>query len=102
MYDLFLTELADADLDSIVQYLLGELASPMAASSFLDAVDRCYDLLRTNPYGYEACRAPHLRSEGYRKATLPHCLLIYKVDDEAKRVTIYRFFHSTQNYAKLL
>jgi plasmid stabilization system protein ParE len=42
MYKLVVTELAHQDLDNIVSYIAIQLANPVAASDFLDKVDKCY------------------------------------------------------------
>lgn len=100
MYKLVLTELAHRDLDDIIAYIAVQLASPQTATSLLDEIDSCYNHLRTNPMIYERCRNPRLEKEGYRKALIKNYLLIYKVDEIAKVVTIYRYFHGIQDYEK--
>jgi len=102
MYRLIISELADSDLDSIVQYITERLAEPKAASDFLDAVDKCYSHLENNPLIYERCRDPKLNKEGYRKAVIKNYVLVYKVDEIAETVDIYRFFHGSQDYVSLI
>jgi plasmid stabilization system protein ParE len=41
MYKLIVTELAHQDLDKIVSYIAVELVNPIAATNFLDEVDKC-------------------------------------------------------------
>jgi len=42
---------------------------------------------------YERCHDACLEKEGYRKATIKNYVLVYKVDETAKAVIIYRFGH---------
>ena len=102
MFRIEIAELADGDLDNIVSYIAERLSSPRAASDFLDAVDSCYTILKENPLIYEFCRDPRLRQEGYRRAVVKNYIMVYKVDETERRVNIYRFFHGTQDYEKLI
>lgn len=50
---LVVVELADSDLDNIVSYIAIQLANPLAATTFLDEVAKCYGYLKSNPFIYE-------------------------------------------------
>ncbi len=102
MYKLIISELAHKDLDNIVSYVAVELANPSAAANFLDEVDKCYEYLMSNPLMYESCQDSLLEKEGYRKANIKNYVLIYRIDEAATTVFIYRFFYGAQNYMKLL
>lgn len=102
MYRLVITELAHEDLDNIVSYIAVQLNNPMAAANFLDEVERCYDFLKNNPLMYERCHDVRLETEGYHKATINNYVPVYKVDETAKTVTIYRLFYGAQNYILLI
>jgi toxin ParE1/3/4 len=98
MYSLRLTELAEQDLEGIVNYMAGELANPIAASSFLGKVEHCYAHLRTKPKIYAVCEDSYLRGKGYRKARIGNNLLIFRIEDRIKRVHILRVFCGAQDY----
>ena len=49
MYKLVVSELAHRDLDNIVSYIAVQLANPIAATHFLDEVEKCYGYLKSNP-----------------------------------------------------
>jgi plasmid stabilization system protein ParE len=102
MYKLFVSELAHKDLDKIVSYISIELSNPMAVSSFLDELEKCYSHLKTSPYMYEKCLNKRLNSQGYRRALIKKYLLIYKIDDDLKIVNILRFFYGSQDYIKFI
>ena len=88
MFELVVSESAHEDLDNIISYIAVKLASPIAATGRLQEVARCYDV--------------RLAKEGYRKATLKNYVLVYKVDEAAKAVVVYRFFYGAQDYVKLI
>jgi len=102
MYRLVVTELAHEALDNIVSYIAVQLDNPVAAANFLDEIERCYGLLKSNPLMYERCNDIRLETESYRKATINNYVLVYKVDETLKTVTIYRFFYGAQNYILLI
>ena len=43
-----------------------------------------------------------LEKEGYRKAVVKNYIIVYKVDEDAKKVSILRFFYGAQDYNKLI
>ncbi|GAB6273779.1 MAG: hypothetical protein STSR0004_06420 [Peptococcaceae bacterium] len=102
MYKLTVSELAHQDLDSIISYIAVQLANPAAASNFLDEVVRCYGNLKGNPMMYSKCNDSRLEKEGYRKAVIKNYILVYKVDEIAKTVSVLRFFYGARDYEKLV
>ena len=102
MYILHLTELAEQDLEGIVNYMAGELANLIAARAFLDKLEDCYALLKTKPKIYSECDDSYLRGKGYRKALIGNYLLIFRIEERTKRVYIIRFFYGGQDYMRQL
>ncbi len=102
MYKLIVSELAHQDLDNIISYIAIQLANPTAASDFLDEVDKCYGYLKGNPMMYAKCQDKRLEKEGYRKALIKNYVLVYKINETSKTVSILRFFYSAQDYVKLI
>jgi len=102
MYSLNVTELAEQDLDGIVNYMTGELANPIAARAFLEKIEDCYALLKTRPKIYVACDDPYLRNKGYRKALIGNYLLIFRIEEQTNLIHILRFFYGAQDYSSRL
>ncbi|MDT8900265.1 type II toxin-antitoxin system RelE/ParE family toxin [Anaeroselena agilis] len=102
MYKLVITELAHQDLDSIVSYIAVQLSNPKAAGDFIDEVTVCYGFLKSNPMMYERCQDRRLGEEGYRKAVIKNYVLVYKINEASKIVSIMRFFYGAQDYTKLI
>lgn len=102
MFKLVVSELAHRDLDNIVSYIAVQLVNPIAATNFLNEVEKCYLYLKSNPLMYERCHDVRLEKEAYRKASINNYVLVYKVDESAKEVIIYRFFYGAQDYVKLI
>jgi toxin ParE1/3/4 len=92
MYRLHITELAEQDLDGIVNYMAVELANPIAARAFLEKIEDCYAHLKTKPGIYAECEDTYLRSKGYRKALIGNYLLIFRIEERTKRDSHPSFF----------
>jgi plasmid stabilization system protein ParE len=101
-YNLVRTDPFQQDLDAVIGYIALVLKNKVAAASLLDSVKKCYDEIERMPLMYEACRDPYLKSLGYRKAVIHNYVMVYKVDEERKKVYIMRFFHGSQDYEKLI
>lgn len=102
MYKLVITDLAVKDLNSITDYIAQSLANPMAAASFLNEAEKCYEHLQSNPFIYAKSNDLRLSNEGFYRAPIKNYLLLFKIDQAMQTVIIYRFFYSAQNYTRLL
>lgn len=102
MYKIEITELAQNDLDSIVEYIAVQLANPTAAGDFLNEVEKCYSYLHTNPLIYAKSNNARLEKEGYRKALVKNFILFFKVFEDEKIVIVYRIIYGGRDYLKLL
>jgi Plasmid stabilization system protein len=102
MYKLIISKLAQKELEDIVEYIAVQLANPAAALTFLDEIEKCYEYLKSNPAMYAKSIDRRLEKEGYRKALIKKYLLLFKVNEETKTVTIYHFVHGSMDYIRLL
>ena len=102
MFALEITESAESDLDQITDYLSVELCNPLAATAFLDEVERVSDVLADTPELFPLCSDSKLAELGYRKAIVRAYILVYEIDADAEVVRILRFFHESENYANKL
>ena len=102
MYNLRITELADADLDAIIKYISIELANPQAAKHFLNKLESAYHFLSENPRMYPLCEDRRLARNNYRKVLLKNYVLIFRIAEFEKRVYLFRFFYGAQDYINQL
>jgi len=98
-YKLVVSKEAHKDIDDIVQYIAVELVNPTAAASFLDDIEKSYFAVINNPRMYSLCQDARLSREGYRKIIIKNYLILYRIDDEAKKVFIVRIIYGGRNYA---
>ncbi|MBU7007691.1 type II toxin-antitoxin system RelE/ParE family toxin [Phosphitispora fastidiosa] len=101
-YKLVISKEAHKDIDDIVHYIAVELANPTAAASFLDDVEKSYIEVVNNPRMYSRCQDARLGREGYRKIVIKNYLVLYRIDDEAKKVFIVRIIYGGRNYPEFI
>lgn len=98
MYKLIITSPAETDLADITEYIAKDLSAPIAASNFLNEVSKCYDNISRTPLMYELCQNERLRARKYRKALIKNYVMLYKVDEQTKTVSIMRFVYGRSDY----
>lgn len=98
MYKRIATEYAHKDLHNIFTYIKNQLCAPQAATDFADAVQKCYARLSRNPLIYSLCNDEMLAQKGYRKVLIKNYVLVFKVNEAKKVVTIYRLFYGAEDY----
>lgn len=101
-YKIIKTDAFQRDLDATIGYLVLSLENKPAAAALLDEIEKTYDGLERMPMMCEACQDPYLKERGYRKAVIRNYIMVYTVDEDTKTVSIMRFFHGRQDYAKLI
>ena len=101
-YKIVKTNSYQRDLDGAVGYIVLSLANKPAAVSLLNAVEKIYDDLERMPLMYGFCDDQRLRDLKYHKAVVKNYIMVYTVDEDAKVVTVRRFFHGRQDYEKLI
>ena len=102
MFTLEITESAENDLDSIVEYLGVQLANPPAAIALLDEVSLVGEQLSDMPNSFPLCKDLRLAELGYHKAVIRSYIMIYEIDDAEETVRVLRFFHGSEDYENKL
>ena len=102
MYNVTVTDEANTDLDEILGYIALALANPQAAASLADKIAECYDDLSDTPYMYGQCQNPRLQALGYRRVSIQHYVMVYRVDEQSKTVYVLRFFYGPRDYERLI
>lgn len=97
-YKVFVTEDAEADLDSFIRYLLFVKKSRQVAKNVLDDFEATKELLSHVAGSLKYCENPHLREKGYRRINfLSHrYFMLYRMKDDA--VIVDNIFHELQDY----
>lgn len=102
MYNIKITREAYEDIDKIVSYISGVLKNPIAASNFLDELEKSYDTIAFNPEGYALCKDERLKEREYRKIVIKNYIVFYRADISENTVYIMRVIYGRRDYAKLI
>ena len=102
MSKLAINKFAQRDLERILDYLMEELCNPLAADNLLSEVARVYNVLQSDPEAFQFARDPALRVKGYRVVPINNYLLVYRYESNINTVRVLRYFHSLQDYARIL
>ncbi len=91
---------AQLEYRSIVEYLAGVLASPAAATGFMDEFGRQLDLVCEMPEIRPLSHIPQLAEMGSRPMLVNRYVALHRFDGE--KVVVAHIFHQTQDYAPLV
>ena len=101
-YRLSVSTDAHNDIDEIINYIACELCNPQAAKDFLDDVHSSYCNVVKNPFMYSLCDDERLQLAGYRKIVIKNFLILYRVDEHERLVSVVRVVYSARNYAEII
>ena len=101
-YNIHITKIADADLNSAIDYIDNILLNPQAADNLLNETEKKLMDLATFPEKYALVTDPVLNTWGIHLTTVKNYLVFYTISEEEKCVYIIRFLHSKQNWNAIL
>lgn len=101
-YSLYITDTANESLDEIVYYMVHKLKNPLAATNFLNEIQKKYEKVCKNPEMYECVRDRRLALKGYRKIPVDNYVIIYLINDEKREIEIRDVFYCGEDYKRYL
>ena len=101
-YNIHITKIADADLNSAIDYIDNILLNPQAADNLLNETEEKLMDLATFPERYAPVTDPVLNTWGIHLTKVKNYLVFYTISEEEKCVYIIRFLHSKQNWSAIL
>lgn len=94
------TQAFERDYDAALAYLTYELASPRAAVSLMNAMEKSVEKICANPCIDHVSTKPSLARLEYREELVGNYVMLYKIEDEA--IVAKRLFHGSQDYENYL
>jgi plasmid stabilization system protein ParE len=95
-YSVKLLGMAEDDLDEICEYL--SRFYPGTVERFLEVLEESFDHAAYNPRMYQS----YEWNKKYRRIVAGDYLAFYKIDDDEKRVDVYRILHGKRNIPEYL
>lgn len=102
MYKLFFLPLARQDMVDIADYISRTLANPQAASRLAEELVKAIDTLTKLPHSHPVYFPIRPLQHEYRKLIVRNYLVLYRVDEEARAVTITRVIYAKRDISRLL
>lgn len=102
MYKLEVLPVAKEDMVEIVRYISKDLKNPSATNNLSDALFVAMESVTEFPYANPAyVPIRPLRFE-YRKLMVKNYLMLYRVDEQKKTITISRVIYAKRDYDRFL
>ena len=102
MYSIIITEPAEQDLNSAVDYFITVLKAPKAAQTLLDEIEDKINFLSNNPLIYEIENDDYLRERNIRSVLVRSHLLFYITNQKSEEVIILRILYARRNWLNIL
>jgi plasmid stabilization system protein ParE len=102
MYSITITEPAEQDLNSAVDYFITVLKAPKAAQTLLDEIEEKLNFLSTNPLAYEIEYDDYLQERNIRSVLVRNHLVFYVINQNSEEVIILRILYARRNWLNIL
>ena len=100
-YTILRTELADEQLNDIIDYIAEEFGYD-SAFDYIDRIEETMESLGSNPELGVVPRFRALKKFGYRVLIVGLTLVFYKKDDNRKEIIIHAIVDSRRDYINLV
>ena len=101
-YRILRTDKANDQLYSLIQYIADDSGDIDIALGYLARLEKTVMRLAEFPYSGTEPRYSILRKQGYRVLIVEKQLIFYKVDDDARTVTIHAVVDGRMEYKNLI
>ena len=101
-YAYVLTELAEADIDEIIEFIASDLANLAAASDFANELEEKLDGLRRAPKSGRLVENEFLKRDDVRRILVGNFTAYYIIDDLKNLIIVLRVVCSKRDLDKIL
>jgi len=102
MYQIKITEPAENDIQSAVNYIIRDLKNPAAALRLFDDAYDAINSLEEMPFRYPLVNDEILASYGFRFFPVHNYIVFYVIREETETVVIERFLYNRRDWATIL
>ncbi|MEC0230184.1 type II toxin-antitoxin system RelE/ParE family toxin [Paenibacillus alba] len=101
-YHLVITELAEADLRKITDYIANELLEPTTARKMITRIAEPIFQLEQMPFRNGLVRDERLAANGIRHILVDSYIVFYVISEKEETVTIIRILYGKRQWSSLL
>ena len=102
MYKILKTDEFEDDVIEYYNYLFFELELENSAHRLLMDIDEAFSRLYHNPYLYQLYHDDRLAGKEICIIVIKSRLLVYKIDEDNKTVTVIRFLNAKSDITRIL
>ncbi|GBR75098.1 toxin ParE [Candidatus Termititenax aidoneus] len=102
MFELVFSAKINKDILLSINYIKDMLKAARAAENHAAELKKQYNKLKENPLIRPLVRNKYLAAKGLRFIKVKNYILIYKVDEKAKKVFLYRFMYGRRDWLNIL
>ena len=100
MYDVNITDIAEQDISSTVQYIANTLKAPKAANDLLDEIERHEKILAKTPNIYPLVSDAYLAEKGVKFTMIKNYMMFFIINK--KTVNVIRFLYGRRDWQNIL
>lgn len=97
-YRIFLSPIANRDIESIYDYIANKLQAPDTAINLVDSIQDAIFSLENNPMRDALRKVGVYADKGYRQRFIKNYIIVYIVDEETKSVVIHTIRFAPSNF----
>ena len=101
-YSLNITDIAEEDILSTIEYITNVLKNPITANKLLDEIERHEEILENTPNIYPFVSDDYLAKKGIKYTMIINYLMFYTIDEDGKIVNVIRFLYGRRDWKNLL
>jgi toxin ParE1/3/4 len=102
MYFVNITDAAEQDILSTVNYIADVLKAPAAANNLLDEIEKYEKILEETPNLYPFVPDEYLAEKGIKFVMVKNYMLFFIVSEDEKTVNVVRFLYGRRDWKGIL
>ena len=101
-YFVNITNIAEEDIISAIEYITNILGAPIAADNLLNEIEEKEKILEKTPDIYPFVSDEYLARKGVKFAKVKNYLLFYIINEDKKITTVIRFLYGRRDWQNIL
>jgi plasmid stabilization system protein ParE len=101
-YEVQISDKAEDDLDSIIDYMISKLKAPRAADNFIRLLEEKIESIEVSPKAYKIIDDEKLSVDEIRVVQVNNYLVFFMIDDKKKVVSIIRVLYGRRDWLNIL
>jgi len=102
MYSLNITDVAEEDILSAINYIANVLKAPMAANNLLDEIEMHEEILEKRPNIHPFVPDEYLAEKRLKFVMIKNYIMFYTIDEDEKTINVIRFLYGRRDWKNIL